>query len=226
MLSPASQAKTKRFRLLYRLTTMTDQSLAQHYLEDAIVSFRAYKKLADKALDQIKDDEYFVTLDAEANSIAVIMKHIAGNMFSRWTDFLTTDGEKPSRNRDSEFVIESQTKKDDVRGYWERGWQCLFAALEPLQPEDFERSVLIRGEPHTIVQAINRQMMHYAQHIGQIVFLAKHFRSSEWQSLTIPRNRSADFNAYLADKPAQASGTESRFDPAASFTISSEADKE
>jgi hypothetical protein len=180
-----------------------DEPLAQHYLDDAIASFRSYKKLAEKALDQLKDEEYFATLDEESNSIAVIMKHIAGNMFSRWTDFLTTDGEKPDRNRDMEFVIESATTKDDARAYWERGWQCLFDALEPLGPEDFERRVLIRGEAHTIMQAINRQMMHYAQHTGQIVFLAKHFRSAEWKSLTIPRNRSAEFNAQLADKSDQ-----------------------
>lgn len=177
--------------------------ITKHYLDDALASFRAYKKLAEKALDQLKDEEYFVTLDAEANSIAVIMKHMAGNMFSRWTDFLTTDGEKPDRNRDLEFVIGPETSKDEVRDYWERGWACLFNALEPLQPDDFDRKVMIRGEEHTIVQAINRQLMHYAQHIGQIVFLAKHFRSSEWQSLSIPRNRSAEFNAQLAGESTQ-----------------------
>ena len=191
-----------------------NESLAQHYLEDAIGSFRSYKKLADKALAQLKDEEYFVTLDAEANSIAVIMKHMAGNMFSRWTDFLTTDGEKPDRNRDMEFVIGPETTKDAVRDYWERGWACLFQALEPLQPEDFERKVFIRGEEHSIVQAINRQLMHYAQHIGQIIFLAKHLRSSEWQSLSIPRNRSADFNTLLASQSQQPAKTEERFDRA------------
>jgi len=195
-----------------------NESLAQHYLEDALASFRSYKKLADKALEQLKDDEYFVTLDPESNSVAVIMKHMAGNMFSRWTDFLTTDGEKPDRNRDMEFVIGTETTKDEVGDYWERGWACLFNALEPLQPEDFERKVLIRGEEHTIVQAINRQLMHYAQHIGQVVFLAKHFRSSEWKSLSVPRNRSAEFNAYLADQSTEQTGTEERFDQVASFT--------
>src|SRR6266700_4601636 len=122
-----------------------NESLGKHYLEDSIASLRAYKKLADKALDQLNEDEFFITLDEEANSIAIIMKHLAGNMFSRWTDFMTTDGEKPDRHRDMEFVIESQTTKDDVRAYWERGWQCLFDALEPLQPNDFDRKVLIRG---------------------------------------------------------------------------------
>ena len=194
-----------------------NESLAQHYLEDAIGSFRSYKKLADKALAQLKDDEYFVMLDAEANSVAVIMKHMAGNMFSRWTNFLTTDGEKPDRNRDGEFVISPETTRDEVRDYWERGWTCLFQALEPLQPEDFERKVFIRGEEHSIVQAINRQLMHYAQHIGQIIFLAKHLRSSEWQSLSIPRNRSADFNALLGSQPRQPAKTEERFEQAASL---------
>jgi len=181
-----------------------NESLATHYLEDSIASLRAYKKLADKALDQLNEDEFFITLDEEANSIAVIMKHMAGNMFSRWTDFLTTDGEKPDRNRDREFVIEPKTSKDDVLAYWEKGWQRVFDALGPLRAEDLGKKVLIRGEEHTAIQAINRQLMHYANHIGQIVFLAKHFRSSEWKSLSIPRNRSAEFNASLAEKPGVA----------------------
>src|SRR6267378_3330610 len=179
---------------------MMDQSITQDYLDDALSSFRAYKKLAEKALAQLNDEEYFVTLDEESNSIAVIMKHIAGNMLSRWTDFLTSDGEKPNRNRDMEFVIEPQMTKADLFDFWERGWTCLFSALEPLQPEDFARRITIRGQEHTIVQAINRQLAHYAYHIGQIVFLAKHFRSAEWQSLSVPRNRSAEFNQYLAGK--------------------------
>ncbi|MEA2204434.1 MAG: hypothetical protein QOE77_1210 [Blastocatellia bacterium] len=195
-----------------------NETLAQHYLDDAIASFRAYKKLAEKALAQLKDEDYFVTLDAESNSVAVIMKHIAGNMFSRWTDFLTTDGEKPNRQRDLEFVIEPATTKDDVRAYWEKGWQCLFNAIEPLQPADFEKTVMIRGEEHTILQAINRQLMHYAQHIGQMVFLAKHLRSADWQSLSIPRNRSAEFNSSLAAKPAGKAATGERFDNAAFAT--------
>jgi len=169
---------------------MSHEAVAQNYLDDARKAMRAYKKLAEKALDQLKDDEFFVTLDEESNSIAVVMKHIAGNMFSRWTDFLTTDGEKPNRNRDMEFVIERNTTKDAVLDYWERGWQCVFAALDPLQVDDLETRVFIRGEEHTVVQAINRQLMHYAYHIGQIVYLAKHFRATDWNSLSIPRNRS------------------------------------
>lgn len=164
--------------------------IAQDYLDDSRKAMRAYKKLAEKALEQLKDDEYFITLDEESNSVAVVMKHMAGNMFSRWTDFLTTDGEKPDRNRDYEFVIGADTTKDSVRDYWERGWQCVFAALDPLQIEDLDKKVFIREEEHTVVQAINRQLMHYAYHVGQIVLLAKHFRATDWHSLTIPRNRS------------------------------------
>ena len=188
--------------------------IAQDYLKDALASFRAYQKLAEKALSQLQDDELFIAIDEESNSVAVIMKHIAGNMLSRWTDFLTSDGEKPDRQRDMEFVIEPQTTKAELLAHWEKGWNCLFAALEPLQPEDCGRHVLIRGEDHTVVQAINRQMTHYAYHIGQIVFLAKHFRSAEWNSLSIPRNRSLEFNKHLEQKGGKAK-TRHRFDPAA-----------
>lgn len=150
------------------------------------------------------------------------MKHIAGNMLSRWTDFLTSDGEKPDRNRDMEFVIESQTTKAELLAYWERGWNCLFGALAPLRPEDFDKTVLIRGQQHTIVQAINRQLTHYSYHIGQLVFLAKHFRSAQWQSLSIPRNRSAEFNAYLATNPGPAQ-REGQFEVVAKFAGEAEA---
>ena len=182
-----------------------NNSIAQHYLKDALFSFRSYKKLAEKALAQVGDAELFATLDEEANSIAVIMKHITGNMFSRWTDFLTTDGEKPNRGRDMEFVITPETTREELMARWEQGWQCMFDALEPLTPEDFNKKVTIRGEEHSIIEAINRQLTHYASHIGQIIFLAKHFRSTEWKSLSIPRNRSAEFNDYLT-KTAQQSG--------------------
>ena len=194
------------------------ETLTQEYLADAISSLRAYKKLADKAIEQISDEELFVTLDEESNSIAIVMKHMAGNMFSRWTDFLTSDGEKPDRNRDMEFVIEPQTSREDVIAYWERGWHCVFEAIEPLKPEDFARTVTIRGEKHTIVQAINRQLMHYSYHIGQIVFLAKHFRSNEWQSLSIPRNKSAAFNAHLSESKGRNADRESQFDAVVEFS--------
>ena len=168
---------------------MSSEDIVLNYHKDSVAAMRAYKKLAEKAIAQLKDEEFFVTLDEEANSVAVVMKHMAGNMFSRWTDFLTTDGEKPDRNRDMEFVIDQNTTKQDVLDYWERGWACVFAAIEPLTLEDFEKKVTIRGEEHTIVMAINRQLMHYAYHIGQIVYLAKHFRSADWNSLSIPRKK-------------------------------------
>ncbi|MFN2531210.1 MAG: DUF1572 family protein [Pyrinomonadaceae bacterium] len=177
---------------------MENNKFVSHYLEDAISSFRSYKKLAEKAIEQVTEHELFITLDEESNSIAVLIKHLAGNMISRWTDFLNSDGEKPDRNRDLEFVITTDTAKDDLTSYWERGWRCVFDAVEPLTPEDFTRRVLIRGQEHTIVQAIDRQLTHYAYHIGQIVFLAKHFRSANWKSLSIARNRSSDFNAFLS----------------------------
>ena len=146
--------------------------------------------------------------------------HIAGNMLSRWTDFLNSDGEKPDRNRDMEFVIESETTRDEVLAYWECGWKCVFDAIEPLSVDDFERKVMIRGQEHTIVQAINRQLMHYSYHIGQIVFLAKHFRSSEWNSLSIPRNRSAAFNKSLEQSVDRTADREKQFDAVVDFVNS------
>jgi len=195
---------------------MSSEAIVQNYLDDSRSAMRAYKKLAEKAIAQLKDEEFFIALDQEANSVAVVMKHMAGNMISRWTDFLTSDGEKPDRNRDLEFVIEPHTNRDDVIAYWERGWKCVFDALEPLRSEDCEKTVLIRGEKHTIVQAINRQLMHYSYHIGQIVYLAKHFRSAEWTSLSVPRNRSAEFNAYVSTQPGEAD-REKQFDAATGF---------
>jgi hypothetical protein len=176
--------------------------LAQNYLADALKSFREYKKLADKAMAQVSDEEFFRALDDEANSIAVIVKHLAGNMLSRWTDFLTTDGEKPTRHRDTEFIITPETTRADSWEHWERGWACVFAAIEPLQPEDLARTVTIRGQAHTVLEAINRQLAHYSSHVGQIILLAKRWRGGEWQTLSVPRNRSAGFNQYLGDKLA------------------------
>ncbi len=168
--------------------------LALHYLDEARRQFRGYKRLAKGAIVQLKDEELFVTLDSEANSIAIIMKHLAGNMRSRFTDFLTTDGEKPDRHRDQEFEMNSGANRADVMRAWEEGWARVFEAIESLKPEDVMRTVTIRGEPHTVLQAVNRQIAHYAYHIGQIVFLAKHFRSGEWKSLSIPRGRSEEYN--------------------------------
>jgi len=176
---------------------MSNQSLAQHYLDDALYTFREAKKLAEGAFAQISDEDFFRTIDEESNSIAINMKHMAGNMLSRWTDFLTTDGEKPDRNRDMEFLMLPGTTKDEMLAYWEKGWHCVFAAVEPLTPDDLMRIVKIRGQDHTIMQAINRQLAHYAYHVGQIVYLAKHFKSSDWKSLSVPKNKSAEVNARL-----------------------------
>ena len=196
-----------------------NEPFAQHYLKDALRTFRDYKKLAEGALAQISDEDFFKTLDEESNSIAVNIKHMAGNMISRWTNFLTTDGEKPERDRDMEFEMLPGTTKDDMLGYWEKGWKCVFDAIEPLKADDLMRTVTIRGQEHTVVQAINRQIAHYAYHTGQIVYLAKHFRSAEWQSLSVPRSKSAEFNAYLEQKLSESSDTprESRLDEVMDF---------
>jgi Protein of unknown function (DUF1572) len=163
------------------------------YLKDSLSLFRYYKRLAEGALGQVSDAQIFQALDDEMNSIAIVVKHMAGNMRSRWTDFLTTDGEKPDRNRDHEFVAPPATREDLMR-VWNEGWAAVFSALEPLSDSDLTRKVTIRGEPHSVMQAISRQIAHYAYHCGQIVFLAKHFKGSDWKSLTVPRNRSAEFN--------------------------------
>ncbi len=159
------------------------------YLEDAVAILHNYKKLGERAMEQVKDDQLFTVLDEEMNSIAITVKHMAGNMRSRWTDFLTTDGEKPDRNRDSEFV-QPPASREALMSIWDQGWRYVFAALDPLSEADMSRKVTIRGEPHSVMQAINRQIAHYAYHVGQIVLLAKHFQSSEWKSLTVPRNKS------------------------------------
>ena len=176
---------------------MSDESIGAHFLKDALKSFRDYKKLAERAFEQLDDADLFRTIDEESNSVAVNMKHMAGNMLSRWTDFLTSDGEKPNRDRDMEFVMLPETTRAEMIAYWERGWQAVFDAVEGLAPDDLMRIVKIRGQDHTVVQAINRQVAHYAYHVGQIVYLAKHFKSSEWQTLSVPKNRSAEFNAKL-----------------------------
>ncbi|MCU0240565.1 MAG: DUF1572 domain-containing protein [Pyrinomonadaceae bacterium] len=180
---------------------MTNQ-IIENYLSDAIQSFRNYKKLADKAIAQVSDEDFFRQIDAESNSIAIIIKHIAGNQISRWTDFLTTDGEKDFRNRDSEFISENETR-ESLLGFWERGWKCLFDALESLSVDDFSKTITIRGQAHTICEAINRQLTHYPMHIGQIIFLAKHFSSADWQTLSVPKNKSAQFNQFIADKKGE-----------------------
>ncbi len=163
------------------------------YLKDSLALFRQYKKIAEGAMAQVTDEQLTQTLDPEMNSIAQIVKHMAGNMRSRWTDFLTTDGEKPDRNRDSEFLDAPGTRAE-LMELWETGWQRVFSALEPLSEADLGRTVRIRNEPHSVTQAVNRQVAHYAMHCGQIVLLAKHLASEHWKSLSVPRNKSAEFN--------------------------------
>ena len=163
------------------------------YVEDAKAIFRQYKKLAEGAMAQVTDEQLTATLDPEMNSIATIVKHLAGNMLSRWTDFLTTDGEKPTRNRDSEFE-EPPATRAELMALWEEGWRCPFRALDGLTDADLGRTVTIRGEAHSVMQAINRQVAHYASHCGQIIFLAKHLQSANWKSLSVPRRQSEAFN--------------------------------
>jgi len=179
-------------------------NVALAYLEEAVRSLRGHKRLAEGAMNQLADPELFQIIDPESNSVAIIVKHIAGNMHSRWTDFLTSDGEKPDRNRDQEFIIDEQTSREDLVAMWERGWQCVFETLQSLRPEDLSRIVTIRGQEHTVLQAISRALAHYAYHTGQIVFLAKHLKSSEWKTLSVPRGKSEALNAEMqAKKPKE-----------------------
>lgn len=166
-----------------------NENLGKHYLENSIHEFRKLKDLGDKSFNQIKDEDFFWSPDEESNSIAIIVRHLSGNMISRWTDFLTTDGEKKDRKRDEEFERIFYTDKDDVISRWEKGWNRLFKTLESLNEDDLLKEVKIRKEPHTVIQAINRQLTHYAYHIGQIVYISKHLESSNWKSLSIPRKK-------------------------------------
>ena len=167
--------------------------LAAHYLEEARRQMRGHKRMGENAMSQLRDEDLLVTIDPESNSVAILVKHLAGNMRSRFTDFLTSDGEKPDRFRDREFEVTATMTRADVMKWWEEGWSTVLATLDGLRPEDVMRTVTVRGEPHTVMQAINRQIAHYAQHTGQIVFLAKHLRSSEWKTLSIPRGKSEEF---------------------------------
>jgi len=192
------------------------EEMVSNYHNDAVESFRNYKKMAERAIEQVDEIEFFRAIDDEANSIAVVVKHLAGNLVSRWSDFLTTDGEKPMRDRDAEFEIIDDSR-ESLMEFWERGWQILFDNLEPLTVEDFSKTVTIRGQGHTIVEAINRQLTHYSYHIGQIVLLAKHFKSSEWKTLSIPKNRSAEFNQFLTDKKSAGEPIGNRMETPAEF---------
>ena len=165
-------------------------------LADAISLFRYYKRLGDGAIAQLNDQQIYVTLDPEMNSVAIIIKHLAGNMHSRWSGFPDADGESATRDRDAEFVDPPPTPAEVLK-MWEDGWRCVFEALEPLTDADLPRHVMIRGEAHSVTQAIHRQLAHYAYHVGQIVFLAKHLQQASWCSLSIPRNQSAQFNRMV-----------------------------
>jgi hypothetical protein len=171
--------------------------LTTSYPKDSLTLFHYYKKLAERAMEQVTDEQLYAVLDDEMNSIAIIVKHMAGNMRSRWTDFLISDGEKADRNRDSEFEKPAPSRAD-LMSLWETGWNCVFTALEPLSDSDMDRTVTIRGEAHSVMQAVNRQIAHYAYHCGQIVFLAKHLQAKQWKSLSVPRGKSEVFNQKVA----------------------------
>lgn len=197
------------------------KEVIENYHADAIKSFRNYKKLAERAIEQVSDEQFSALIDAEANSIAVVVKHIAGNLHSRWRDFLTSDGEKEDRDRDTEFELIDDSR-EKLMEFWETGWETLFANVEPLTVEDFSQMVTIRGEPHSVVEAINRQLTHYSYHVGQVVLLAKHFRSAEWKTLSVPKNKSAAFNRFLAEKGATGGATAGRFEAPIEFVEESE----
>lgn len=168
------------------------------YLPNIIAVFKQYKAIAEKAIEQLDEKELFYLPDPESNSIAIIMRHLTGNMISRWTDFLTTDGEKPNRNRDLEFE-QDDLDQDQLMLYWEQGWSVFLNTLESLTPDDLQKTIYIRKEPHTVLEAINRQLAHYAYHIGQMVFLAKHIKNTDpitigWKTLSIAKGKSQDFN--------------------------------
>ena len=163
--------------------------IQQHYLDDCLFQLRKLKAQSDKAMAQVDDSQFFELIDPEANSIALIVKHVAGNMRSRWTDFLTTDGEKGDRHRDTEFEQGAEDTREAILARWEAGWALLFDTIASLRPPDLGKTVMIRSEPHTVVQAINRQVSHYSAHVGQIMLLAKHFAGSRWQTLSIPKRR-------------------------------------
>ncbi len=179
------------------------EKIVEDYLNDVVNTFYRYQKIAEKALEQVSDEDFFTAIDAESNSIAAIVKHIGGNLRSRWTDFLVADGEKPDRNRDSEFIADGDTR-ESLTEFWENGWRALFQTFESLDPADFEKTVRIRGEDYTVIRAINRSLTHTASHIGQITLLAKHFRGADWKTLSIPKNKSAESNGYLSENKEKA----------------------
>lgn len=174
--------------------------LRRIYLNDVIARYRGLKSLADGAIVQLEGDALFQLFSEGGNSVAHLMKHLAGNMMSRWSDFLTSDGESATRNRDAEFEIGETDDPDALNAAWDQGWRTLLTTLESLTPDDLEKEVLIRGEPHSVIEAINRQIAHYGMHVGQIVLLAKQFRGADWKTLSIPKGRSREFNAKMSDR--------------------------
>ncbi|NGF56809.1 DUF1572 domain-containing protein [Parapusillimonas sp. SGNA-6] len=166
----------------------------ESYLNSVVKQFKYYKMLGEKAMEQLQDEQLFWQYNEESNSIAILVNHIAGNMLSRFTDFLTADGEKPWRNRDAEFTNPFNSK-DELMNRWNEGWECLLKTLEQLFDADLERIVYIRNDGHTVIEAINRQLAHYPYHIGQMVFIAKMLKNGDWQTLSITRNKSADYNS-------------------------------
>ncbi|HEX2787320.1 MAG TPA: DUF1572 family protein [Ignavibacteria bacterium] len=172
----------------------------ENFLKSSIKEFEDLKKLGDKSFSQIKDEDFFFQPDEETNSIAIIIRHISGNMLSRWTDFLTSDGEKEWRKRDEEFEKLFYTDKDDIIERWEKGWKCVFDAVGSLTPDDLMKTIYIRSQPHTVIEAITRQLTHYGYHVGQIVYMAKHLARNSWGSLSIPRGKSAEFNSKMEEK--------------------------
>jgi hypothetical protein len=185
-------------RSRWRTVIMAD--IGAMYIDEAFRSLRGHKRLADGAIAQLSDEQFFALPDAESNSVAIIVKHMAGNMRSRCTDFLTTDGEKPDRHRDQEFIMPSSATRDEILEAWEKNWHIVFDTLNALSGDDLSNDVTIRGEPHTVLRAINRQVAHYSYHVGQIVFLAKHWKGSEWKNLSVPKGQSDAVNAAMAAK--------------------------
>ena len=175
--------------------------IEQTYLRDAVLQLKKLKAQADAALAQTTDEHLFATLDPESNSIAIIMKHVAGNMRSRWTDFLTSDGEKPDRERDTEFELSAADTRERIFALWEDGWARTLGAVSSLTPPDLSKTVTVRGEPHLVIEAINRQATHYAAHVGQIVMLAKHYAGPTWRTLSIPRGKSKEFDVSKSGAP-------------------------
>jgi hypothetical protein len=176
-----------------------DRSFEADYLDEVRRSFRGYKRLADGGLSQLSDQEFFRLPDPESNCAAQLVKHMAGNLRSRWLDFLTTDGEKPDRNRDQEFILTEADTRADLMRRWEASFKIVFDTVASLKPKDFVKTVTIRGEPHTILQAINRSLMHTAYHVGQILYDGKHLRGAEWRVLSIPKGKSEEFNRMKPD---------------------------